>query len=304
MFTPKKIAQLAVALGIAILGVQTARGFFEIEKLYPIENIKIEPPKISATEPTNAANPFLPLLKKSTTTQRPAADIVNLAAKFDARNLEISLLASAPQLPATEVENCKSLIETALTMVPENLTTSLDEMKLFFSDHNPRGLSNSHLVELRCSDLADTELVSVAIHELGHVVDLGKLKGNSLAPSGFVDGEIQIAADDPSVKFYRLSWRSEMEKNYLAERRDFVSGYAMTDPFEDFAESFNFYVLHGADFRAIKSESRVLAAKYNFLKNTVFAGVEFDSGRATTAGKRVWDTTLVDFDLAKFKERG
>jgi hypothetical protein len=101
-----------------------------------------------------------------------------------------------------------------------------------------------------------------------------------------------------------LSWRDEETQKYLAERKDFVSGYAMTDPFEDFAESFNFYVLHGADFRAIANESTVLAKKYDFLKDKVFSGLEFESGRNTKDEKRVWDTTLVEFDLEEFFARG
>ena len=77
----------------------------------------------------------------------------------------------------------------------------------------------------------------------------------------------------------------------------------MTDPFEDFAESFIFYVLHGADFRFLKKESSVLAAKYDFLKNVLFAGAEFDSAITSSPGERVWDATLVDFDLGEFFAR-
>ncbi|MCF7846458.1 MAG: hypothetical protein K9L85_04460 [Candidatus Peribacteraceae bacterium] len=301
----KKYLLLTLLVLMVICGVQTARGFFEVEELYVLNDFAtLEPPVITASEPANAANPFVPILSKTATVKRPLDDAANLSAKFDARNLKVTLLSSAPQVAATDVERCKSLIESTLAALANDLVASLDEMKLFFAERNPRGLSNSHLVELRCQDLDDDEVVSVLVHELGHIVDLGKLKGETLAPSGFVDGEAKIPADDPSIKFYRLSWRNETEKNFLSERRDFVSGYAMTDPFEDFAESFNFYVLHGEDFRAIKGESRILAAKYDFLKDKIFTGVEFESARNTQTGKRVWDTTLVEFDQAEFFARG
>ncbi len=300
-----KIAFVLLVCAAVAIGTHTALGFFAEEKLYPVENVPtLELPIIFASEPPQAANRFIPDLPKVPTVERPLTDVENLAAKFDARNLKIDLLANTPELSAAEVETCKSLVESTLTALPQNLTSSLDSMKLFFAKHNPRGLANSHLIELRCGELSDDEIVAVLVHELGHIVDLGKLKGDSLAPSEFVDGKIPVPADDPSVAFYQLSWRNESQKNYLADRKDFVSGYAMTDPFEDFSESFNFYVLHGSDFRAIKSESPTLAAKYDFLKRKVFAGVEFESKRATETGKRVWDATLVEFDRAEFFARG
>ncbi|MFA6458170.1 MAG: hypothetical protein WCV72_02140 [Patescibacteria group bacterium] len=300
-----KIAFALLVCAAVAIGTHTALGFFAEEKLYPVENVPtLELPIIFASEPPQAANRFIPDLPKTTTVQRPLSDVKNLAAKFDARNLKIELLASEPIVGATEVESCKSLVESTLAALPADLTSSLEEMKLIFAKRNPRGLANSRLIELRCGEISDDEVVAVLVHELGHIVDLGKLKGDSLAPSEFVDGKIPVPANDPSVTFYQLSWRNESEKNYLADRKDFVSGYAMTDPFEDFSESFNFYVLHGADFRAVKNESSILTAKYDFLKNKVFAGIEFESKRATKPGKRVWDATLVEFDRAEFFARG
>ena len=286
-------------------GVQTARGLFESEELHLVESfVTINPPLIIASEEKAEANPFIPILPEVPKIERPPIDAQNLAAQFDARNLKITLLASETEIAADKVENCKSLIESTLTALPKDLTTSLDEMKLFFAKRSPRGLSNSHLIELQCSELSDDEIVSVLVHELGHIVDLGKLKGDALAPSGFADGKIKIPADDPSVEFYQLSWRNEYEKKYLAERQDFVSGYAMSDAFEDFAESFNFYILHGEDFRAIKTESPILTKKYEFLKNKIFEGVEFTSERKTKDTKRVWDVTLIEFDRDEFFSRG
>ena len=298
--------QIVGAIILAIVVSWTvASGAFGEEKLYPVENLgDFAPPLIFPARPTAAANPFVPDLPAIPEIDQPKLNTAELARKFNARNLKVEVLSSTPEIKKVEVENCKALLEKTLTAIPENLTTSLDEFKLFFSKRSPRGLSNSHLVELRCANLEEAEIVAVFIHELGHIVDLGKLKGASFAPSGFLDGKLKVPADDPSVAFYKLSWRDEETQKYLAERKDFVSGYAMTDPFEDFAESFNFYVLHGADFRAIANESTVLAKKYDFLKDKVFSGLEFESGRNTKDEKRVWDTTLVEFDLEEFFARG
>ena len=142
------------------------------------------------------------------------------------------------------------------------------------------------------------------VHELGHITDLGHFRGTTAEASGFHDGSYSIPLDDPSAEFYQISWRDETKQKFTAQRADFVSGYAMSDPFEDFAESFNFYILHGADFRALATESSALQKKYDFLKAEVFAGTEFESERAVRAGKRVWDTTLLDFDRSEFFARG
>jgi len=250
-----------------------------------------------------SANPFLPDLPDLPSVERPIENLTKFANSFDARNLQVTIFANDPMIDLTEVQSCKSLLDQTLANLPANLTQSLDQIELYFSQKKPRGLANSHFIELRCADLPTDEIVSVFIHELGHVVDLGYFRGESSEQSEFVDGKILIPVDDPSVQFYRLSWRDEETKNRSVNRKDFVSGYAMTDPFEDFAETFNFYVLHGADFRLLKKESAILSAKYDFFKNTVFDGVEFESDLTAVAGKRVWDATLISIDRAEFFAR-
>ncbi len=284
------------------IGIFTAIfAVFFLQNSAPIEG-ELFPIELSPSREF-AANSFLPDLPELPPVERPSKNAAVFANKFDARNLRVSILANDSTVDFSEIQNCKSVLERTLSSLPSELTANLDKMELYFSRKTPRGLANSHFIELRCAEIATDELISVFVHELGHIVDLGHFRGESLAPSGFVDGKIQISADDPSIEFYRLSWRNESTKNRLAERRDFVSGYAMSDPFEDFAETFNFYVLHGADFRLLKKESSVLTAKYDFFKDTVFAGIEFDSALTATAGKRVWDATLVAIDRDEFFAR-
>ncbi|MFH1546545.1 MAG: hypothetical protein ABIE14_04160 [Patescibacteria group bacterium] len=306
IFTRCWIASFAVlAILMVAVDVNTASGFLKEEKLYPVENFTaINPPLIFPEKPKLEANPFIPDLPEIPKISRPIENIAEFSRKFDARNLKVEILASSHELENKEVQNCKALLEQTLATIPEDLTASLDSMKLFFSKKSPRGLSNSHLVEIRCGNLEENEIISVFVHELGHITDLGGLKGASFAPSGFADGSLKIPADDPSVRFYQLSWKDEQTQKFMAKREDFVSGYAMSDPFEDFAESFNFYILHGEDFRAIKEESNILAQKYDFMRDEVFGGVEFESERSTKNGKRVWDSTLLEFDREEFFARG
>ena len=46
--------------------------------------------------------------------------------------------------------------------------------------------------------------VLIFVHELGHVVDLGLLKGKNRQASEFRDGSTPIYSDDQSLNFYRI----------------------------------------------------------------------------------------------------
>lgn len=253
------------------------------------------------------ANPFIPLLNvpTGTSSRLSQTEITALAKEFDSRSIKFSTLTASQVQPGQiQINKCKALVEKTLQALPADLTASLDNLRINFATNSARGLSNSHLIELRCANITEDEMVSVLVHELGHVVDLGYLRGKTVHASGFRDGAQTISKDDLSVKFYSLSWQSDEKTKPTAQRIDFVSGYAMSDPFEDFAESFNFYVLHGADFRTLATESATLQAKYNFLRDEIFAGQEFDSKKVTQAKERVWDSTLLPYNRSEFFARG
>ena len=56
-------------------------------------------------------------------------------------------------------------------------------------------------------------------------------------------------------------------------------------------------MLHGEDFRALARQNVSLQKKYDFLREVIFAGREFASGRAVSDEGRMWDVTLLPFDL-------
>ena len=138
------------------------------------------------------------------------------------------------------------------------------------------------------------QFFEVLTHELGHIVDLGVLVGDSfLKSSNFTEfGHKSFSIDDPSLKFYKLSWLSEKVKKPDAFIEDFVSGYWMTDPFEDFAESFNTYLNHNFIFRQMATESNILRQKYNFIAK-LFKWNYINSGKwfHYTSWYRSWDST-------------
>lgn len=103
--------------------------------------------------------------------------------------------------------------------------------------------------------------------------------------------------------FYKISWESDQILKRQQTNLDFVSGYAMTNKYEDFAESFAYYVLHNTDFvkRAKKSES--LQKKYNFFRQYIFPSGIFQTdvySSVSSPKEYYWDVTKIDYDLQEF----
>lgn len=125
----------------------------------------------------------------------------------------------------------------------------------------PRGqLSGKDLI-ISTAIPTDSEKLKVFVHELGHVVDIHYLK-----PGAF---------GDLSGDFYAISWDSYKVKKKGAKLADFVSGYALSNKYEDFAESFAFFVFHNAEFEKRAKSNASLARKYAFFANRIFADKEF-----------------------------
>ncbi len=235
------------------------------------------------------------------------------------QNLGINLH-SGPQsennIATSSLNHCKSLVYKTLKSLPSEATSTLKNLTLSFENDARRGLGGGSTIILRCENVTDEELVSVLVHEMGHVVDTGLIEGNSSAKeSEFRDGNDPVYNNDPSLEFYRLSFVSGKTRKTQATKLDFVTGYAMTDPYEDFAESYNYYILHGGTFREMARGNEILQKKYNYLKTRVFKGEEYflddearigeakkaDSGSKTVSvGERQYDATLVPYDLNKF----
>ncbi len=144
--------------------------------------------------------------------------------------------------------------------------------------------------ELILSDLIGTESekTKVFVHELGHIVDIHSLRSGALG--------------DPSEKFYAISWDSYKVKKKGAKLADFVSGYALSNKYEDFAESFSFYVFHNAEFKRRAATNAALWKKYRFFSKEVFGDAGFASTDFSTGSLKgyVWDTTKPPIDTKKY----
>lgn len=197
-----------------------------------------------------------------------------------------------------ELQNIQKTLQASMLDLPTRHTATLKKLEVRKENHASRGLANSQMMILNTESInSEDELQAVFTHEMGHVVDLGLLKPRSTRKSAFWTAGTQVYENDPSLNFYKLSWVDYKTKNLSATRSDFISGYAQSSPFEDFAECYLFYRLHGEKFRNIATDSAVLQAKYNFMKATVFKGEEFQTQKADKGflHNLIWDATLVKF---------
>lgn len=203
-----------------------------------------------------------------------------------------------------QLKHCASLVYKTLEVMPPEAVNKVKNLTLYFNAKGRRGLGGGSTIILRCQDVSDSELVSVLVHELGHIEDTGVLTGSIFAGnSEFMDGLAPVFQNDLSLEFYRISFLDEGHLKKTAQSEDFVTGYAMSDPFEDFAETYNYYLLHGDHFRMLAESNSTLAKKYSFMKKQVFAEQEFDyqTAQLESLNKvRSYDATLVGYNLKDF----
>ena len=130
------------------------------------------------------------------------------------------------------------------------------------------------------------EFLELSTHEIGHIVDLWYIQWFSFKKDkNFTEfGKVVFAIDDPSLSFYKFSRDKEKIRKAVAKKKDFCSGYGMSDPFEDLAECFNLYTNHNSFFRQVAKSNTVMKKKYNFI-----AGI-FD-GKYITSNSQ--DLTLI-----------
>lgn len=201
---------------------------------------------------------------------------------------------------------CENLVAKTFEILPEDQVAAVHDLTLSFNPDSRRGLAGGNRLILRCTGMEEDELVSVLLHEMGHITDTGLLQSSDSVlaeKTSFDDRGTLVYTDDPSADFYSISW--ENNSSFTSPETGFISGYAMTSPFEDFADTYASYILHGPLFRFYAGLDTDLKAKYKFMKETVFDGVEFDFEDEKLppireANVRVYDITLKDFSLESF----
>ena len=156
-----------------------------------------------------------------------------------------------------------SKFENSVASVLEEITITLDQGKRrWHSTRNEITINAWWLTSY-------AEFLEVFTHEIGHIVDLWIIKWvDSVFDASFTEfGKVVFAQDDDSLRFYDYSFESEKDRKSDITRKDFVSWYGMSDPFEDFAESFNAYMNHNSYFKYLAKNNDILKKKYNFIAN-------------------------------------
>ncbi len=215
---------------------------------------------------------------------------------FLAISLIFSAIAFSSEIPEIRSENNPINVSNRLATLKEilysnSMTFDYGSLNVLIdgSQREPRWRMRDARISLSPYVVRDTEFTKLFVHELAHYIDIYI----------FIPSKKRY---DPSDSFYTISWQKPSVKYASAGIMDFVSGYAQTNQYEDFAESFVFYVFHNATFadRALRSES--LRQKYLFFANIVFPrgyfqGTDFSIGRVPSY---VWDTTKISYSLQKY----
>ena len=136
--------------------------------------------------------------------------------------------------------------------------------------------------------LPKEELFAVFVHEFWHYIDLYYLE--------------ETFSWDPSNDFYDISWDSTKVLKKWAKQGNFVSGYAMTNKYEDFAETFVYYTLHNGQFYTLAQKDDTLLKKFQFIKERVYSDESFygtDFSTISTIDPYYWDITKISYNLDK-----
>lgn len=173
----------------------------------------------------------------------------------------------------------------------EKFKDKISNVKIEFHKEKPNvrwNMKNKTLRLFWVLKMPKNELISVSIHELAHYIDLY-----------FFDVQEK---NDISYKFYTISWRNhKIIKKWLTVK-DFVSGYAMSNKYEDFAESLTYFILHNNDFLKRSEKSEILKRKYDFIKNSLFKNNSFIKQDFSKEKIKLyyWDITKIKFSLENF----
>ncbi|GEM_PF-974525 len=186
-------------------------------------------------------------------------------------------------------------ISTALAIMPASFPQRIHNIYIVYGDPSMRRGMTGVGVTMMKGEEAD--FFRVLVHEFGHIYDLYREVSDG-TKSNFYDGDYRLFVEDPSVTYYALSWSNVHDRT--AELPSFASSYGMSDPFEDFAESFTLYVLQQKTFVAWGAKYPVMKKKYDFLSQ-VFAGRVFPAMR--TFDTEPYDVTMMTVDYEQLLGR-
>lgn len=206
-----------------------------------------------------------------------------------------TLLAVANQPSFTQ--DHKTLADKVLRTLPEHCRTHLKNFYIIYQDAKQRGLGGKSTIIVDGS-VPDEEFIGLLTHECAHVTHSNLMGNVTAGASAFKDGNDIFYKDSPMAQFFSISWMAESILKADASSTDFVSGYAKSDAFEDFAETFAMYVLHRDAFETRAQSNAAIKAKLTWMQ-TYLPMPENTLGTSTYAAesKVPWDVTRLPFVL-------
>ncbi len=198
----------------------------------------------------------------------------------------------------------KDIADEALRTMDAACVDAIKNFYVVYTDQSSRGQAGkSTIILLGTVDAAETdasadEFRALVLHEFAHVTSLsGCLDARDVpGESAFHDGASPIAASQRAVEFYEISWVDDHTQRIGSTDADFVSGYAASEPIEDFAETFAYYLTQPEAMRVRAQENASIARKLAWMEQNVFkGGLILAQGEAGWSGVVPWDATRLPY---------
>ncbi len=207
-------------------------------------------------------------------------------------------------LPAVEKSDItpahQKLADSVLRALPSGCRDHLRNFFVQYKNPKNRGLGGKTTIIL-AGNVPDEEFTGLLIHECAHVIH-SNMPGSPLSgKSAFVDGADPFYNDSPIAAFFSISWTEADLLKRESKKNDFVSGYAMSDAFEDFAETFAMYILHRDAFEERAKTNTAIAAKLEWMKmNLPMNNNALGTSRYVWEKTVPWDVTKLPFTASSF----
>jgi hypothetical protein len=200
-------------------------------------------------------------------------------------------------------EKDRIFLDRVLRALPALCRENLEQMIVRYEPNAERGQATATTMLLRgplwnLSEKKKMEMIGVVTHECGHIISLKAFVGKKKdGISPFPDGHLPTY-NGLAAKFYSISWKNSDVMRPTTESNHFVSGYAKENPFEDFAETFAYFVLQKQAFIGRAEKNTVLSEKLAFMEMYIAdPGFTFPESQSWD-GKIPWDTTKLAHELS------
>lgn len=165
-------------------------------------------------------------------------------------------------------ENQRIIADTVLKRLPSLCRDNLKNFYVLYKNVTQRGLGGKSSIIID-GTAPDTEFAGLLVHECGHVIHGNMLGNPKSGASAFKDGKDIFAKEGSAASFFAISWTTESVLRANQKKEDFVTGYAQSNAFEDFSETFATYVLERPSMEERAKTNTVIAAKLAWMKTNL-----------------------------------